>query len=185
MSLFFLSQINTFNASSSFNKNCNKLMYWIHGQIISCMIIWEPLQRFLFTWNNSAKKGPVEQNAYTDFRTNWEVFELIGILCFMFCTPPNISMKQKVVKALKVTSIPFWYIFHASEHWEVSPLSNLERWLKFLQFEWEPNTKRQQLLVSCHMGLTRNPLHLNLISHASEHWEVSPSPDLEHWLKFS
>ena len=53
MSLFFLSQINTFNAISSLNKKCNKFMYWIHGQIISCMIIWEPLQRFLFIWNNS------------------------------------------------------------------------------------------------------------------------------------
>ena len=53
MSLFFLSQINTFNATSSLNKKCNKFMYWIHGQIISCMIIWEPLQRFLFIWNNS------------------------------------------------------------------------------------------------------------------------------------
>ena len=27
MSLFFLSQINTFNASSSLKKNCNKFMY--------------------------------------------------------------------------------------------------------------------------------------------------------------
>jgi len=53
MSLFFLSQINTFNATSSLNKKCNKFMYWIHGQIISCMIIWEPLQRFLLIWNNS------------------------------------------------------------------------------------------------------------------------------------
>ena len=52
MSLFFLSQINTFNATSSLNKKYNKFMYWIHGQIISCMIIWEPLQRFLFIWNN-------------------------------------------------------------------------------------------------------------------------------------
>ena len=52
MSLFFLSQINTFNASSSLKKNCNKFMYWNHGQRISCMIIWESLQRFLFIWNN-------------------------------------------------------------------------------------------------------------------------------------
>ena len=30
-------------------KECNKFIYWIHGHI---MIIWEPLQRFVFIWNN-------------------------------------------------------------------------------------------------------------------------------------
>ena len=47
-SLFFLSQINTFNATSSLNKKCNKFMYWIHGQIISCIIIWEPIAEISF-----------------------------------------------------------------------------------------------------------------------------------------
>ena len=34
-------------------------------------------------------KGPVEPDAYIDFRTNLEVIELAGILCFMFYSPPS------------------------------------------------------------------------------------------------
>ena len=52
ISLIFLSQTDTFNASSSLKKHCNKFMYWIHGQKISCTFMREPLQRFIFIWNN-------------------------------------------------------------------------------------------------------------------------------------
>ena len=52
ISLIFLSQTYTFNASSSLKKNCNKFMYWIHGQKIACTFMREPLQRFIFIWNN-------------------------------------------------------------------------------------------------------------------------------------
>ena len=52
ISLIFLSQTYTFNASSSLKKNCNKFMYWIRGQKISCTFMREPLQRFIFVWNN-------------------------------------------------------------------------------------------------------------------------------------
>ena len=52
ISLIFLSQTYTFNASSSLKKNWNKFMYWIHGQKIACTFMREPLQRLIFIWNN-------------------------------------------------------------------------------------------------------------------------------------
>ena len=62
-------------------------------------------------------KGPVKPDAYIDFRTNLEVIELAGILCFMFRSPPSKKYPKKCKMesgmsccsciVLVITSFPF------------------------------------------------------------------------------